>query len=369
MTCATAAAAALCVLGALAAQSWGATVTTIASGLNNPRGLAFDADGDLFVAEAGAGGTECVPGPRGPECAGLTGGVSRIDRSHVVHKVLSGMISVSGEGGRGAEGVEGVAVGEGAALYALLGLSSQQVPPSGFSKEATEKAKAQLGHLFEFNRSGQSKAIADVGGYSWKWTGEHKSLVPEQFPDANPYSVITRGGEQWLVDAAANTLDEVEHGVVKELAFIPNPEKNGKPISDAVPTCLSRGPDGAIYIGQLTGAGNGPGAAKIWRVPTGGKPEVWATGLTAVTGCGWDGDGDFYATEFSVNGWEGFEPFTGALVRVPAHSSKPVTVVSKLSLPNGFAARGDALYVSNWSVAPGTSVKGSPTGEVLQITL
>jgi hypothetical protein len=46
-----------------------------------------------------------------------------------------------------------------------------------------------------------------------------------------------------------------------------------------------------------------------------------------------------------------------------------VTVVSKLSLPNGFAARGDALYVSNWSVAPGTSVKGSPTGEVLQITL
>lgn len=35
----------------------GATVTVLASGLNNPRGLQFGPDGQLYVAEGGLGGT------------------------------------------------------------------------------------------------------------------------------------------------------------------------------------------------------------------------------------------------------------------------------------------------------------------------
>jgi glucose/arabinose dehydrogenase len=69
---------ALLVSMVLAAPSSAVTVSALASGLDNPRGLAFDSDGDLFVAEAGHGsepaGKECVPGgPGGPEestCAG-----------------------------------------------------------------------------------------------------------------------------------------------------------------------------------------------------------------------------------------------------------------------------------------------------------
>src|SRR5690242_9224177 len=42
------------------------TVTTIASGLDNPRGLAFGPDGGLYVAEAGKGGAgPCFPSPEG----------------------------------------------------------------------------------------------------------------------------------------------------------------------------------------------------------------------------------------------------------------------------------------------------------------
>ena len=58
---------------------------------------------------------------------------------------------------------------------------------------------------------------------------------------------------------------------------------------------------------------------------------------------------------------------TGALVRVPPHSSKPVTVVSKLSFPGGFAARPHQIYLSNWSIAPASGSHGA-TGEVLRIT-
>ena len=78
---------------------------------------------------------------------------------------------------------------------------------------------------------------------------------------------------------------------------------------------------------------------------------MWASGLTAVTGCGF-ADGKFYATEFSTLGLDNAAPGTGAVVRVSAHSTSPTLVADGLSFPNGFAAHGNSIYVSNWSVAP-----------------
>ena len=58
--CATAAVTALTVMS-VASAAEAATVTPIASGLDNPRGLAFGPHGQLYVAEAGHGGTACIP--------------------------------------------------------------------------------------------------------------------------------------------------------------------------------------------------------------------------------------------------------------------------------------------------------------------
>src|SRR4029077_1215013 len=128
-------------------------------------------------------------------------------------------------------------------------------------------------------------------------------------------------------------------------------------------------------VSQLTGGGNKPGAASVWRVDPNGprvpplglvQPSKWATGLTAVTGCGFDTDGDFFAVEFSELGFESFAPGTGALVRVPPHSSKPITVVSQLSFPRGSAARPHQISISNGSIAPASGFHGA-TGQVLRI--
>jgi sugar lactone lactonase YvrE len=79
-----------------------------------------------------------------------------------------------------------------------------------------------------------------------------------------------------------------------------------------------------------------------------------------VTGCGFAPDGQFYAVEFSTLGLDDARPETGALVRVPAHSTAPVTVVGGLSFPGGFAASRDgALYFSDWSIAPASMGAGS----------
>ncbi|HEV2981495.1 MAG TPA: ScyD/ScyE family protein [Solirubrobacteraceae bacterium] len=360
------AAAAVAVLLAVPAASSAATVTSLAKGLDNPRAVAFDADGHLFVSEAGHGGTICGGGG----CAGLTSGISKIENG-VAHPVVSGYFSAASPEGTAATGIQGISILNDWRIFAVEGETAAKAPP-GLPPELAQAAAAQLGHLFEFTPHGK-RTIADVGGFDFKWSGEHLSLSSEeppgsakklQFPDANPYAVLATGDGEWVADAASNTIDWVSNsGKVKVVAFIPNP-----PVSDAVPTCIAKGSDGALYVGQLTGGGNGPGAASIWRVePWDGDVSKWATGLTAVTGCGFDTDGDFYAVEFSELGFESFAPETGALVRVPPHSSKPITVASKLSFPNGFAARAHQIYTANWSIAPAAGSHGH-TGEVVRIT-
>lgn len=55
---------------------------TVASGLANPRGIAFAPNGALWVVEAGSGGPgPCIPSPVQPvnRCYGETGAVTRIN--------------------------------------------------------------------------------------------------------------------------------------------------------------------------------------------------------------------------------------------------------------------------------------------------
>jgi len=353
----------------------GVTVTTVAQGLDNPRGLTFGTSGELFVAEAGngaePGSKECVPsGPEGnPEeqtCVGFTSSVSMIDRRGV-HKVIGGLVSLAEPDGSFATGVSGV-------TYSMWGLqaleqeSAEGVPPAAsehLSAATLAKGKEQLGRLFQV-RSGRYRVIADVGDFDSRWALEHKSLVPEQFPDADPYAALGSAEVTWIIDAASNTLGRVSpFGSVSVTTFFPSP-----PVSDAVPTCIARGADGAFYVSQLGGVFNPAGIGVVWRVVPGHEPEVWARGLTSVTGCGFGPEGQFYAVELSNKPLLEAAPGTGEVVRVPAHSTSPITVVENLSFPGGFAAnrRTRSLYVSNWSVAPSGGALGA-TGEVLQISL
>lgn len=336
-----------------------ATVTTVASGLDNPRDLAFGPDGALYLAEAGHGGPNCIPGgnPGGGDlCVGATSRISRIDPTTGTRTTFAeGFASGADAHGMAATGLDGISwVGN--TLYGIITGAPQQFVGAPLPGPVLDVAKRQLGQLVKVTGPGVWSTVAGVGRFDYDWAAAHKSLVPDQFPDANPYAVLALPNETWVVDAASNTLDRVgADGSIQVVAFFPNP-----PVSDAVPTCIDRGPDGALYIGQLTGAGNAPGTASIWRWTASTGLQQWATGLTAVTGCGFGKDGNFYAVEFSKLGLVNAAPGTGALVRVTAGSSTPITVVDDLNFPGGFAAGADgSLYFSNWSIAPASTGLGA----------
>src|SRR5438132_12888800 len=95
------------------------TVTVVASGLDNPRELTFGPGGRLYVAEAGHGGPECLPGAGeggGDLCAGFTSGISLIDGSGA-RRLVSGLASLAGRDGFGAVGIDGVSALGNGTLY------------------------------------------------------------------------------------------------------------------------------------------------------------------------------------------------------------------------------------------------------------
>ena len=346
--------------------------TTVASGFNNPRGLAFGANGRIYVAEAGTGGPACAAGgPEGDICLGLTSGVSVINANGTHHEIVSGLASVSGDGGFFATGADGLSRSHDGRLSTIITSCPQQIdglPPGVFDPSVVRTARHQAGRIIDIGRNGNITVGAGVGRFDWNWSGRHTDLVPGQFPDCDPYALLAGTRTTWVVDAASNTLDSVSpQGHIEVVAFFPNPAS-----SDAVPTCVDRGPDGALYVGELTGGGNVPGSSVVWRVDTSKPhptPTMWAGGLTAVTGCGFVG-GTFYATEFSTLGLDNAAPGTGAVVRVAPNSTAPETVVDGLSFPNGFLGSGSSIYVSNWSVSPAVIPAGGPPfqpGEVVRI--
>jgi hypothetical protein len=346
------------------------TVHTVVSHLNNPRGLAVDARGRIWIAESGRAGTSCQGTGANATCVGLTSSVSMFGNGRLT-RVISRLISVGGAGGVGTAGASAVAVGHGE-VQVIMGGSAFEVPPSGFPKPLLNAARAQLGQLIISDTSGDWGTAAAVGSRDYVWTSNHKYLQPDQFPDANPNGIAIVNGTTLVADAGANLVAKVgPHGAVNTLAYLQVPKGS---MTDAVPTCLAQGPDGAVYVGELLGGTFAPGGARVWRITMSGgtaHAKVWATGFTTIQGCGFDSKGNFYATEFQTGGLNedpSASPL-GDVVKVSPSGQRTHLGMGQLFWPSGFAAGPDgSVYVSNCSIAPasglGPCTKG---GQVVRI--
>jgi hypothetical protein len=368
-------AAALLVTGlATAPVADAATFTVLKSGLDNPRGLSY-AGGKVFVALAGKGGSDCPSGVTGPEggpvCVGRTGRVISVPAGGGSTVTLANhLISFSDvPGGLAAEGPESVnATPHGLQVQfgeSVLGFTADIPSAHPLTASDDRAVRAYLGSLRLLSWH-SDRRLADVGDADYSWTAVHKYLVPDQYPDANPNDVITVGSTTYVADAGANTLTAVDGGYARPIAFFPNPAS-----SDAVPTCVAKGPDNALYVGQLS-----PGAptngSKIYRYDlTHHTLKVWKSGLNVVDGCGFDNKGNFFAVEFQAHG---FNPSpsgnpAGDIVEFTHSGARHVLGAGKLFYPQGFATDNKGhLFVSNWSIFTGTPDHGGPTGALVRLS-
>lgn len=326
----------------------------VADGLANPRGVAVTPDGAVLVAEAGSGGAgPCFDGPEGEACFGTSGALTRVDRQGV-ERIVDGLPSLASPSGEGALGPHDVSLLGNGTTYLTTGLGAD---PS--VRDALGLSDAGLGLLWRVNQArGAVTSVADVAG----WEAAENPNGDEV--DSNPYGVLAVPSGQIVADAGGNSLVRVSAaGAVETLAVFPATTAPAPPFlglppgtmipMQAVPTSVAEGPDGAYYVGLLTGFPFPVGAASVMRVVPGEAPSVFATGFTNIIDVAFGPDGHLYVLEIATNGLLSGDP-AGALKRVVEGGVEEVPgTAGTLLMPGGMAFDASGtLYVSNLSVTP-----------------
>lgn len=365
------------------AMGAGAQITTVATGLNNPRGLGFGPGNILYVGEAGLGAGNGTGGVGiGQGFTGSVGEIRDLSSIPVFTRIVTHLASNADSGGvTGPDGVSALGNGN---LHIIMSESTTAMTAE--HPQLNPALADEFGKLLQASQSGHWKVQADVGDFDYAWATQNASApwAPAgQFPDANPYAILSVPGHEYVADAGSNTIDEVnQDGSVRIVAFLPNPVLNlgGHlvPVSDAVPTCVARGADGYLYVGTLAfgayfASGHQPESV-VYRINPAlsnailTSADVWASGFFPITGCGFSG-GSFYVTEYFTG-----TPAAGALIRIALNAdgsagTRTTMGGGMLKLPNGFAAGVDgSVYVSNHSTSPGVAqTAGAPVGEVVRV--
>jgi sugar lactone lactonase YvrE len=134
----------------------------------------------------------------------------------------------------------------------------------------------------------------------------------------------------------------------------------------SVPTSVALGPDGAYYVGQLTGVPFVTGAANVYRLdPMTGERTIAHSGFTNIIDLTFGADGSLYVLQISRDGLASpTGPLPGALIRIEPATGMRTTIASEgLNFPGGVVTGPDgAIYVTNFGTTAGA-------GQVLRIVI
>jgi hypothetical protein len=350
----------------------GVSVTPVVTGLQQPRGIAFDGLGGMYVAEAGLPGAGTEGATTGAVDKYVLGSPAQRVWSHPFKSVYETEPGAPSPDVLGPAGISAVGTG---CTKASAGLRNGCQILMISSLNSHEVNNGVTGHLFALDAtSGAATDRGNIGDQEYQWTDLHKSLFPDDFPDSNPYGVlVTHGGSAssgntFVIDAGANTVSRVgADGAITVIAYIPNEAPAaGLPVRDSTPTCAAQGPDGALYIGTLDFVRNladpGQGWSQVWRVdPNSGEnyltaAHLWASGVTTITSCTFDSAGNFWGTEmFKSNP----AAAPGDVVRIPFSHPTAVEHIGggQLPLPGGIAQGPDgAMYVTVFSTGTNMAI-------------
>ncbi len=331
------------------------TVTTIkvfATGLNNPRGLKFGQDGNLYVAEGGIGGTnstigQCTQVPAtgpGPSTGSDSGSrISKIDRQGKRTTFVNYLPSsqTNEASGKAVTGMADVAF-IGNTLYGLIGGGGCS---HGVSSIPNGIAKA--------GSNGSWSLAANYSQYILAHPGVNYE-EEDYTPDGNPWNMISVDKDFYLTEANTGVLDKISSkGTVSRVVDISATQGH------IVPTALTHHA-GSFYVGNLGLFPIIVGSSKVFQITHDGQISVYASGFTTIVGLAFDNRGRLYVLELS-DGPGGPTPNLGKIIRVDKLGNRQV-IASGLNFPTAMTFGPDGnLYVS------GSGIGAPGTGQVLQI--
>ena len=318
-----------------------ADVSTFATGLNNPRGLTFGPDGQLYVAEGGIGGTNSTDGqcdqvipPVGPYTGSNDGArIVRINHSGGIESVAEDLPSSQTAATQGSlvSGVGDVAF-VGNTLYGVLagagcshGVGST---PNGIVKVHHDKTWELIADLSAFQKA-NPVANPEPGDFE---------------PDGTWYSMISLNGDLFALEPNHGELVRVDtKGNISRVVDISASQGH------IVPTAMVFH-NGNFYVGNLDPfpiTGN----SSVYKITPAGDITVVATGFNAILGIEFDKAGGMYVLE-NTTGNPFPTPGTGDVIRID-HNGARRAIVTGLNLPTAMAFGPDnKLYISNWGFGP-----------------
>jgi hypothetical protein len=285
-------------------------------------------------------------------------------------RAVTGLPSIANSAGR-AEGPNGVSLLGPGIGYVSIGLEA--------APDRMETLRVGLGSAFGrlvrvVLPSGSARFVADLVAY------ENLANPEPRLLDSNPFAVLAMPGAALIVDAGGNDvlMFEEDTRALSTLAVLPN-DPSVSADGDQVPTAITAGPDGTLYLGQLTGAPFRDGAAKIYRFVPSALPDQTlvpiCSGFKAIISLAFDSQGNLFVLQHSSG--SAALMGNGAIYRlaasdVAAGTANPLAcsrdanatrIAADISLrrPTSIVVGPDGLlYVTNNGLTPGL-------GEVIRI--
>ena len=321
-------------LTAIPAEAATYITSIVASDLNNPRDLAFGPDGSLYITETGFSDQAVPPGTTFSYPS--NGSITRVIDG-VQTRIVTDLSSIYNSQTAEMSGPQGIAFDGAGNGYVVVGLGADPaVRPPG----------SMLGHVLNFTTSGSVSAFADLSAFE----GLNN---PAGGPvDSNPFHVAVGSGGVYVTDAGANALYNLApNGTASLVTTFPG-RFIGPPVpaSDSVPTGIAVGPDGTMYIAELTGFPFTPGAAQIYSIAPGSSTaDVYATGFTNLTDLAFGPDGNLYALSYDLDSLLG-PNVGGGIFRISSSGMAENILSTGLVNPTGMTIGSDgSFYVSTFS--------------------
>jgi hypothetical protein len=352
----------LLLLSAATLPAQSVAVSVYGTGLNNPRGLTFGPDGDLYVAEGGAGGTmtttpeECtqVEGPVGPYSGGFTARISKFDRQGNRTTVADGLPSsqTSPDNGSLVSGVSDVAfIGD--QLYAILAGAG-----------CSHGLKGTVNAVLRIHHDGTWNQVANLSAFQKAHPTENIALSADDFePDGTWYSMIAVHDFLYAVEPNHQEIDRVDPrtGEIRRISDVSTFDSS-KWIG---PTGLTHH-DGSFYFGTLEKFPIADGSSNVYRLKRRDDFDVVESDLTTVMSVAFDDRDRLYVLENTTGAGNLFPtPMTGDIIRFD-HDGSRHAIVTGLFLPTAMIMGPDGnLYVSNVGFGP----PPGGLGQVLKVEL